>query len=72
MNVDEAEKLGSFIRVNQLRAGDIITDQLERDIRNVTGPRVQEKKLTIKFEDGHAFTEDTDMFDTIKQEGLDT
>lgn len=41
----------AMIRLNQLKIGDVITEQLEKDLRVVTGPKLYPKTIaTIHFD----------------------
>lgn len=70
--LEEFRKTEAFIRLNQLNVGDTITEQLEKDLRLVTGPRLQMRAMKINFDKaGNAHTLDTDVIASVEQNGRD-
>lgn len=69
-DADKYKKMEAYIRINQLNVGDIITEELEKDIRLITGDKLKMETHSIIFRDGQAHTT-SELFKSVESEGRD-
>lgn len=68
--LDKFRHQESFIRLNQLKVGDTIDERLEKDLRLITGPRLEATTiLKVDFKNGEAHTLDTDIISEVNVGG---